>query len=61
MNSALANWKTSLAGIAAGLAFVGQAYHPGMTWQQWLSSVIPGLATALIGLLSHDGFAPPKP
>lgn len=59
MNAALTNWKTTVAGIVAGLAvFAAQAYQPNMTFKQWGIAVASGLGTALMGILAHDGFTP---
>jgi hypothetical protein len=59
MNAAIQNWKTTVAGIVAGLAvFAAQAYQPGMTWKQWGVAVVSGLGVALVGILAHDGVLP---
>jgi hypothetical protein len=59
MNALTGSWKTSLAGIVAGLAvFAAQAYQPGMTWKQWGVAIVSGLSTALIGILAKDHVSP---
>jgi hypothetical protein len=60
ITAALSHWKTSTAGIAAGVLVVAQSYQAGMTWKQW---ALAG-ALALFGLSSSDGnktLPAPKP
>lgn len=51
LNSVFKNWKTSLAGLAAGaLIIAGSSYQSGMSFKQWGAAV----AVALLGLLAKD-------
>jgi hypothetical protein len=62
LNAAVTNWKTTVVGIAAGLAiFAAQAYQPNMTWKQWGIALASGLGPALLGILSADGVVSTKP
>ena len=55
MGTILSNWKTSLAGVIAGLLILlGQSYQPGQTTKQWLTTAATAAATALVGLLAKD-------
>ena len=45
------HWKTSTAGVAAGLAVIAGSYQHGMTVSQWALAAI----LALFGLVAHDG------
>ena len=56
LKTAIAHWKTSIAGVAGAALIVAQSYQTGMTWKQW---GIAG-AVALLGLSAHDG-TPVKP
>lgn len=47
MNATVQNWKTSLAGIVAGVVFA-------MTNQHDWKHVVIALAMALTGVLAHD-------
>ena len=59
VNAAVVNWKTTVAGIAFGLAvFAAQAYKSGMTPKQWAVAIGSGVLAALPGILAHDGVAP---
>jgi hypothetical protein len=59
MNAAIANWKTTLAGIAGGLLLAAlTVYHPGMTVKQWGQAALVAAVGALPGILAHDGFLP---
>lgn len=55
MGSLLSSWKTSLAGIVAGvLVTIGQTYNSSMTFKQWGMAIATGLSTALIGIFAKD-------
>ncbi len=54
---ALTHWKTSSAGLAAGLLIVANSYQQGMTWKQW---AIAG-ALAFLGLSAPDSSKVAKP
>jgi hypothetical protein len=59
MNTALTNWKTTLAGIAGGLLLSAlTVYHPGMTVKEWAGAALVAAVGALPGILAHDGFLP---
>lgn len=51
MSGLLANWKTSLIGVAAGaMVAFATSYQSGMTWKQWAA----GGLVAVMGILSRD-------
>ncbi len=54
---AITHWKTSSAGLAAGLLVVANSYQQGMTWKQW---AIAG-ALAFLGLSAPDSSKVAKP
>jgi len=54
LKAVTAHWKTSTAGIAAGLLIVVNSYHSGMSWKQWGMAA----AVALMGLAASDATAP---
>ena len=55
MNSLIGSWKTSFAGITAGLLLLGaQTYHSGMTFEQWGVAIAQAVAVALTGILAQD-------
>ena len=50
LKSIVAHWKTSTAGIAAGLLIVLNSYRSGMTWKQWAMAA----AVTFMGLSAGD-------
>lgn len=52
---AISHYKTSVAGLAAGLLVVVNSYKTGMTWKTWGIAA----ALALLGLGAHDADATP--
>lgn len=62
MNTIITNWKTTLAGIGAGLLLAALGvYKPGMTVKQWAAFALVAATGALPGILAHDGFVVPNP
>ena len=51
-HNALIHWKTTTAGVAAGLLVIAQSYHAGMTWKQW---AFAGVVAFLGGSASDTG------
>jgi hypothetical protein len=55
----LANWKTTVAGLVAGLTILaGAAYAPGMSFKQWGIAILAAVATAATGALAKDHDSP---
>lgn len=51
MTGILANWKTTVVGLAAGASVIAaSAYKGGMTWKEWALAA----SLALLGALSRD-------
>jgi hypothetical protein len=55
LKAARTHWKTSVAGIAAGLLVVAQSYQSGMTWKQWALAA----ALAIGGAAAQDAQTKP--